>query len=42
MLAGGIKFMSPEEAVQAVRSGDHIHLGSVATTPTVLIDALCA
>ncbi len=42
MLSGGIKFMSAEEAVQVVRSGDHIHLGSVATTPTILVNALCA
>ena len=42
MILKGMKFMSAEEAVQVVRSGDHIHLGSVATTPTVLINALCA
>ncbi len=42
MLLEGIKFMTAEEAVQVVRSGDHIHFGSVATTPTILINALCA
>ena len=42
MLFGGIKFVSAEEAVKVVRSGDHIHLGSVASTPTILIQALCA
>ena len=33
-------FVSPDEAVAAVRSGDHIHLGSVASVPHILIDAL--
>lgn len=35
-----IHFVSADEAVSAVRSGDHIHLGSVASVPHVLIDAL--
>ena len=33
-------FVSPDEAVAAVQSGDHIHLGSVASVPHILIDAL--
>ena len=37
-----IKFVSAEEAVQVVKSGDHIHLSSVASAPRILIDALCA
>lgn len=36
-----IKFVSADEAVKAVKSGDHIHLSSVASAPKVLIDALC-
>ena len=35
-----IRYVSADEAVAAVRSGDHIHLGSVASVPHVLIDAL--
>ncbi len=36
-----IKFISADEAVKFVRSGDHIHFSSVASAPKVLIDALC-
>lgn len=36
-----IKFVSADEAVKVVKSGDHIHLSSVASAPKVLIDALC-
>lgn len=36
-----IKFISAEEAVKVVKSGDHIHLSSVASAPQVLIKALC-
>lgn len=36
-----IKFVTPDEAVKVVKSGDHIHLSSVASAPKVLIDALC-
>ncbi|MBP3773833.1 MAG: acetyl-CoA hydrolase/transferase family protein [Bacteroidaceae bacterium] len=36
-----LKFVSADEAVQGVRSGDHIHLSSVASVPHVLIEALC-
>lgn len=35
-----IHYVSADEAASAVRSGDHIHLGSVASVPHVLIDAL--
>ena len=34
-------FISAEEAVRAVRSGDHIHLSSIASVPHILIEALC-
>ena len=36
-----IHFVSAEEAVKAVKSGDHIHLSSVASAPRILIEALC-
>lgn len=36
-----IRFVSADEAVKAVKSGDHIHLSSVASAPQVLIEALC-
>lgn len=35
-----IQFISADRAVQEVRDHDHIHLGSIASTPKVLIDAL--
>ena len=35
-----IHYVEADEAVRAIRSGDHIHLGSVASVPHVLIDAL--
>ena len=34
-------FISAEEAVRVVRSGDHIHLSSNASVPHILIEALC-
>ncbi len=34
------KFVTASEAVKIVKSGDHIHLSSVATSPHILIDAL--
>lgn len=37
-----IKIVSPEEAVQVVKSGDHIHFSSVASAPACLIKALMA
>lgn len=36
-----IHFVSADEAVKVVKSGDHIHFSSVACAPKVLIDALC-
>ena len=36
-----IKFVTPEEAVKAIKSGDHIHLSSVASAPQCLIKAMC-
>ncbi|MCL2502025.1 MAG: 4-hydroxybutyrate CoA-transferase [Bacteroidales bacterium] len=41
MIPQHFKFVSADEAVRAVQSGDHIHLSSVASAPKVLIDALC-
>jgi acyl-CoA hydrolase len=35
-----IKSISASEAVKVIKSGDHIHLSSVASSPKVLIDAL--
>ena len=35
-----LHYVSADEAVAAIRSGDHIHLGSVASVPHVLIEAL--
>lgn len=36
-----IAFISAQEAVQAVRSGDHIHLSAISNVPHILIEALC-
>ncbi|MBR3743778.1 MAG: acetyl-CoA hydrolase/transferase family protein [Bacteroidales bacterium] len=36
-----IKFISADEAVKVVKSGDHVHFSSVASAPQVLIKALC-
>jgi len=36
-----LTFISAEEAVRAVRSGDHVHLSSIASVPHILIEALC-
>lgn len=35
-----LNFVTADEAVKAIQSGDHIHLSSVACVPHVLIDAL--
>jgi acyl-CoA hydrolase len=35
-----IPYISAREAVRAVRSGDHVHLSSVASVPQILIEAL--
>ena len=34
-------YISAQEAMRVVRSGDHIHLSSIASVPHILIDALC-
>lgn len=36
-----IKFVSPDEAVKVIKSGDHVHLSSVASAPQCLINAMC-
>ena len=36
-----IRTVTPDEAVKTVRSGDHVHLSSVATAPQCLVQALC-
>ena len=35
-----IHFVSADEAVQAIKSGDHIHLSSVASVPHILIEVI--
>ncbi|MDR0668135.1 MAG: 4-hydroxybutyrate CoA-transferase [Prevotellaceae bacterium] len=35
------RFITPQEAVKAVKSNDHVHLSSVACAPQTLIKALC-
>ena len=35
-----ITYISPEEAVKAIKSGDHVHLSSVASAPQTLIKAM--
>jgi acyl-CoA hydrolase len=37
---GNLKYISADEAVKVVKSGDHIHLSSVASAPKILIEAL--
>ena len=36
-----IRYVSAEEAVKVVKSGDHVHFSSVASAPQILIQALC-
>ena len=36
-----IKFTTPEKAVKVIKSGDHVHLSSVASAPQCLIKAMC-
>ncbi len=36
-----MKIVTPDEAVKIVKSGDHIHLSSVASSPQCLVSALC-
>ena len=40
-MANQIKFTTPEDAVKVIKSGDHIHLSSVASAPQCLIKAMC-
>lgn len=40
-MSNNIKFISADEAVKVVKSGDHIHFSSVASAPQVLVQALC-
>jgi acyl-CoA hydrolase len=41
MAMSKIKTVTPDEAVQVVKSGDHIHLSSVASSPQCLVSAMC-
>ncbi len=36
-----LTYISASDAVKAVKSGDHIHLSSIASVPHILIEALC-
>ncbi len=36
-----LHFVSADEAVKVIKSGDHVHLSSVASAPAVLIEAMC-
>lgn len=36
-----LRTMTAHEALQVLKSGDHVHLSSVAAAPSVLIDAMC-
>ena len=36
-----IHYVTADEAVKVVKSGDHVHLSSVASAPRLLIEALC-
>jgi acyl-CoA hydrolase len=42
MMHKNLKFISAEQAVKVVKTGDHIHLSSVASAPKILIEALVA
>lgn len=35
-----IRFISPEEAVKVIKSGDNVHLSSVASVPQILVKAM--
>ena len=37
-----IHYITAEEAVKVIKSGDHVHLSSVASAPQCLIKAMCA
>lgn len=36
-----IHYVSADEAVSVIKSGDHVHLSSVASAPKILIEAMC-
>jgi acyl-CoA hydrolase len=36
-----LKTVTPDEAVRAVRSGDHVHISATSNTPACLVGALC-
>ncbi|HHT03411.1 MAG TPA: acetyl-CoA hydrolase/transferase family protein [Bacteroidales bacterium] len=40
MIQKTYKSVTPQEAVKVIKSGDHIHLSSVAATPQCLVDAM--
>ncbi|MFI3303545.1 MAG: acetyl-CoA hydrolase/transferase C-terminal domain-containing protein [Rikenellaceae bacterium] len=40
-MSKAIKFVTAAEAVKSIKSGDHIHLSSVASAPQCLIKAMC-
>lgn len=40
-MKSNLKFVSADEAVKIIRSGDHVHLSSVASAPQCLIQAMC-
>lgn len=39
-MKNNFKIVTPAEAVKAIKSGDHVHISSVSTTPIALIDAM--
>ena len=41
MIVNSYKTVSPSEAVNVIKSGDHVHLSSVASAPQCLIEAMC-
>ncbi len=40
-MSNKISFVTADEAVKAIKSGDHVHLSSVASTPQILFEAMC-
>jgi len=42
MTTKNYKVVTPAEAVKVIKSGDHVHLSSVASSPQCLINAMCA
>jgi len=41
MIQTSYKTVSADEAVKVIKSGDRIHLSSVASVPHILVDAMC-